>query len=52
MEYLEHKISKGGVEMIPEYVLKVTNWPVLMIGKEVALFLEFARYHPTIFGVN
>ena len=28
VEYLGHKISKEGVEMIPEYVLQVTNWPV------------------------
>ena len=42
VKYLGHKISKGGVEMIPEYVLKVTNWPVLMSGKEVATFLGFS----------
>ena len=49
VEYLNlnlgHKISKGGVKMIPEYVLKVTNWPVLMSGKEVVTFLGFARYY-------
>ena len=45
VEYLGHKISKGGVEMIPEYMLKVTNWPVPMSGKEVATFLGFARYY-------
>ena len=42
VEYLGHKISKGGVEMIPEYVSKVTNWPVPTSGKEVAMFLGFA----------
>ena len=40
-----HKISKGGVEMIPEYVHKVTNWPVPKSGKEVATFLRFAGYY-------
>ena len=45
VEYLGHKISKGGVEMIPEYVHKVTNWPVPTSGKEVATFLRFARYY-------
>ena len=45
MEYLGHKISKDGVEMIPDYVHKVTNWPVPMTGKEVATFLGFAGYY-------
>ena len=47
VEYLGHKISKEGVEMIPEYVLKVTNWPVPTNGKEVATFLGFAGYYPS-----
>ena len=42
VEYLGHKISKGGVEMIPEYVRKVTNWPIPTSGKEVAMFVGFA----------
>ena len=45
VEYLGHKISKGGVKMIPEYVHKVTNWPVPKSGKEVATFLGFAGYY-------
>ena len=45
VEYLEHKISKEGVKMIPEYVLKITNWPVPTNGKEVATFLGFAGYY-------
>ena len=40
-----HKISKEGVEMIPEYVHQVTNWPVPTSGKEVATFLGYARYY-------
>ena len=27
VEYLGHKISKGGVLMIPEYVQKIKDWP-------------------------
>ena len=45
VEYLGHKISKGGVEMIPEYVQKVTSWPAPKNGKEVATFLGFAGYY-------
>ena len=44
VEYLGHKINKEGVEMIPEYVPKVTNWPVPTKGKEVVTFLGFAGY--------
>ena len=29
VEYLGHKISKGGVSLIPEYVQKIKDWPVL-----------------------
>ena len=32
--------------MIPEYVQKIKDWPVLS-GKEVATFLEFAGYYCT-----
>ena len=45
VKYLGHNISKEGVEMIQVYVHKVTNWPVLMSGKEVATFLGFAGYY-------
>ena len=33
VEYLGHKISKGRVSMIPEYVQKIKDWPVLMFIK-------------------
>ena len=46
---LGHKISKDKVEMIPDYVCKVTNWPVPTNGKEVATFLGF---HSSVFSVN
>ena len=47
VEYLEHRISKGGVSMIPEYMQKIKDWPVLKSGKEVAMFLGFAEYYRT-----
>ena len=53
VEYLGHKISKGGVYMIPEYIQKIKDWPVPKTGKEVAVFLGFAEYYQTfILGVN
>ena len=33
VEYLGHKINKGGVKMIPEYLQKIKAWPVLKSGK-------------------
>ena len=33
--------------MIPEYVQKIKDWPVLQSGKEVATFLVFAGYYRT-----
>ena len=47
MEYLGHKISKGGVSMIPEYVHKIKDWPVPKTGKEVATFFRFGGYYRT-----
>ena len=45
VEYLGHKISKEGVKMILEYVIKITNWPVPTNCKKVATFLGFAGYY-------
>ena len=42
VEYLGYKISKRAISMIPEYVQKIKDWPVLKTGKEVATFLGFA----------
>ena len=47
MEYLGHKISKGEVSMIQEYVQKSKDWPVPKSGKEVATFLGLAGYYCT-----
>ena len=33
--------------MIPEYVQKIKDWPVLKSGKDVATFLGFTRYYHT-----
>ena len=33
--------------MIPEYMQKIKDWPVLKSGKEVAMFLGFAGYYCT-----
>ena len=38
VEYLGHKISKGGVLMILEYAQKIKDWPVMKSG----VFLGFA----------
>ena len=47
VEYLGHKISKGGFFMIPEFVQKIKDWSVPKTGKEVATFLGFAGYYRT-----
>ena len=33
--------------MIPEYIQKIKDCPILKTGKEVAMFLGFARYYRT-----
>ena len=45
VEYLGHKISKEGVSMISEYVLKIKDWPLPKTGKEVAMILGFTEYY-------
>ena len=45
--YLDHKIRKGGVSMIPEYVQKIEDWPMPKSSKEVATYLGFAGYFHT-----
>ena len=42
-----HKIGKGGVSMILEYIQKIKDWPVPNTGKEVAMFLELLGYYRT-----
>ena len=33
VEYLRHKISKCGVSMIPEYLQKIKDWPILRVER-------------------
>ena len=47
VEYLGHRISKGGVSMSTEYVQWIKDWPIPKNGKEVATFLGFAGYYRT-----
>ena len=47
VEYLGHKISKGGVSLILKYLQKIKDWPLLKTGKEVTTFLGFTRYYRT-----
>ena len=47
VEYLGHKISKGGVSIILEYVQKMKDWPVPKYGKEVARFLGLTGNYQT-----
>ena len=43
VEYLGHKISKGGLSMITEYVQKIKNWPVPKTEKEVLGIPQYYR---------
>ena len=47
VKHLGHKISTGGVSMIPEYLQKIKDWPIPKTGKEVATFLGLAGYYRT-----
>ena len=53
VEHLGHKISKGGVLMILEYVQKIKDWPMPKSGKEGTTFLRFTVYYCiTILSLN
>ena len=45
MEYLGHRVSLQGVEMVPDYVNKIQEWSIPTSGKEVATFLGFCGYY-------
>ena len=45
VNYLGHLVSKKGVEMVPEYVEKIKNWPIPTSGKELVSFLGFTSYY-------
>ena len=43
--YLGHMVSKEGIEMIPEYVQKIKDWPTPTTGAELRTFLGFVSYY-------
>ena len=45
VNYLGHLVSKDGVEMVPDYVKKIKNWPIPTTGKELLSFLGFTSYY-------
>ena len=45
VQYLGHKISEDGVEMLPGYVDKVRDWPTPTNCKEKSTFLGFTGYY-------
>ena len=52
VEYLGHKISKEGVEMIPDYVRKVTTWPVPTSGNVPWICRILQIFHSPILSTN
>ena len=40
-EYLGHKVSQGGVQMLDQYVKDIQNWPCPTSCKEMSSFLGF-----------
>ena len=45
VEYLGHKVSKQGVEMVDKYVKDIQNWPRPTSCREMSSFLGFAGYY-------
>ena len=45
VNYLGHKITEQGIQMIPKYVEKVLDWPLPKTGKELKSFLGFCGYY-------
>ena len=44
-EYLGHKVSQGGVQMLDQYVKDIQNWPHPTSCKEMSSFLGFTGYY-------
>ena len=44
-EYLGHRVSPKGEEMVPDYVQRVQERSVPSSSKEVAMFLGFCGYY-------
>ena len=45
VNYLGHQVSAQGVNMIPEYVQRILDWPTPKNPKELATFLGFTGYY-------
>jgi len=52
VEYLGHKVSAKGVEMIPDHVERIKNWPVPTTCKEAATFLGFTGYYRSFISIQ
>jgi len=45
VDYLGHRVSEKGIEMIPSYVDRVLQWPLPQTGKDLRSFLGFSGYY-------
>jgi dUTPase len=45
LEFLGHRVSEGGIGMIPSYVQKIVNWPRPQTGREMMTVLGFFSYY-------
>ena len=43
--YLGYQVSANGLDMIPEYVQNIVNWPRPQYGKDLKSFLGFCSYY-------
>ena len=44
-EYLGHKVSQGGVQMLEQYVKDIQSWPRPTSCKEMSSYLGFTGYY-------
>jgi len=42
VDYLGHRVSEKGIEMIPSYVDPVLQWPLPQAGKDLRSFLGYS----------
>lgn len=45
VDYLGFHVSAGGISMVPDYVRRITEWPVPTTGTELQSFLGVANYY-------
>ena len=43
--YLGHKVSSNGIQMVPEYIQRIKDWPTPTNVKELRTFLGFTSYY-------